>query len=108
MLLPTFKGEASEELIRQIEQSDLQIQNAELALSEALDVDEEEQILKLEAELSVVQKNQAELKGSIQTGEDNIVLIKKELIQLQGEAEVNKALYEEGEAVRYISKEEGD
>ena len=95
-VVATFKGEGSEELIRQIEQSDLEIQNAELALSEALDVDEEEQILKLEAELSVVQKNQAELKGSIQTGEDNIDLIKKELVQLQSEAQANKALYEEG------------
>ena len=95
-VVATFKGEGSKELIRQIEQIDLQIQNAELALSEALDVDEEEQILKLEAELSGVQKNQTDLKGSLQTGEENITLIKKELLQLQEQEEANKALYEEG------------
>lgn len=100
-----FKGQGADALTRQIEQIDLQIQNAELVLSESLEVDEEEQILKLEAELSAVQKNQADLKGSILTQEESIALIKKELMQLQEKAEANKALYDEG-AVSEQSYEE--
>jgi len=63
-IVARFKGQGADELTRQIEQIDLQIQNAEIELSETLDVDEEEQILKLEAELSVIQKNQADLNRS--------------------------------------------
>lgn len=95
-VVATFEGEGAYELQRQIEQMDLQIENANLDLSEAAKIDEAGNILTLQSQISENTKNQTDLEEQIRNQEEIIRLAKEDYEDFKEQVEAQKALYESG------------